>query len=98
MQAPGLAQVAAAKADGRWDNAYASARNMEFPAELLAAIAAEPAAKALFERLNASNRYALAFRLHNTKTPAGRAKKIAAFVEMLKRGETIYPNGKGKAR
>jgi uncharacterized protein YdeI (YjbR/CyaY-like superfamily) len=46
--------------------------------------------------LNAQNRYALAFRLHNLKTDAGRKKKIAAFVEMLKRGETIYPNGKGR--
>lgn len=97
MQPPGLAQVEAAKADGRWDNAYASARTMEFPKDLLAAIEAEPAAKSLFEQLNATNRYALAFRLHNMKTPAGRTRKIAAFVDMLKRGETIYPNGKGKA-
>ncbi|HEV7277774.1 MAG TPA: YdeI/OmpD-associated family protein [Devosiaceae bacterium] len=97
MQPPGLAQVEAAKADGRWDKAYASPRSMEFPKDLLTAIEAEPAAKALFEQLNATNRYALAFRLHNMKTPAGRTRKIAAFVDMLKRGETIYPNGKGKA-
>ena len=48
----------------------------------------------LFQRLNAQNRFSLAFRTQNMKTPAGRAKKIAGFVEMLKRGETIYPNGK----
>jgi uncharacterized protein YdeI (YjbR/CyaY-like superfamily) len=42
-------------------------------------------------KLNAQNRFALAFRLHNMKTEAGRKKKITAFVEMLKRGETLYP-------
>ena len=98
MQPPGLAQVEAAKADGRWDNAYASARNMVPPDDLMSAIEAEPAALELFGRLSAQNRFALYFRVHNMKTPAGRAKKIASFVEMLKRGETIYPNGKGKAR
>ena len=59
-------------------------------------IEAEPKALALFETLNAQNRFSLAFRTHNMKTPAGRARKIAGFVEMLKRGETIYPNGKKK--
>lgn len=97
MRPPGLAQVEAAKADGRWDAAYASGRNMAPPDDLMAAIAAEPAAQEMFGKLNAQNRYALAFRVHNMKTPAGRAKRIAAFVEMLKRGETIHPNGKGKA-
>jgi uncharacterized protein YdeI (YjbR/CyaY-like superfamily) len=69
---------------------------MEFPPDLLAAIEAEPKALDLFQRLNAQNRYSLAFRLHHMKTEAGRKKKIADFVAMLKRGETIYPNGKGK--
>ena len=69
---------------------------MEFPADLLAAIEAEPKALDLFQRLNAQNRYALAFRTHKLRTPEGRARKIATFVEMLKRGETIHPNGKGK--
>ena len=97
MQPPGLAQVEAAKADGRWDKAYASGRNMVPPDDLMAAIEAEPAALKVFGRLSAQNRFALSFRVHNMKTAAGRAKKIASFVEMLKRGETIYPNGKGKA-
>jgi uncharacterized protein YdeI (YjbR/CyaY-like superfamily) len=96
MQPPGLAQVEAAKADGRWDNAYASARTMAFPDDLLAAIEAEPQALDLFQRLNAQNRYALAFRIHNVKTEAGRKKRIAAFVDMLKRGETPYPNGRSR--
>ena len=57
----------------------------------LPAVGAEPEAQAVFETLNSQNRYALAFRTVNMKTEAGRRKKIVAFVEMLKRGETIYP-------
>jgi len=91
MAAPGLAQVEAAKADGRWDRAYASGKDMTIPADLQAAIDAEPAAKAMLATLSAQNRFALAFRLHNMKTEAGRTKKIETFVEMLKRGETFYP-------
>ena len=91
MTEHGLAHVEAAKADGRWQRAYAGARDMAIPADLQAAIDADPAARATFATLSAQNRYALAFRLHNLKTEAGRARKIAAFVEMLKRGETIYP-------
>ncbi len=48
----------------------------------------------MLAKLSAQNRFALAFRLHNMKTEAGRKKKIASFVEMLKRGETIYPQKK----
>jgi len=91
MTPHGLKQVEAAKADGRWDRAYASVREMELPADLLAAIAAEPAAQAMLPTLTSQNRFALAFRVHNMKTEAGRRKKIAAFVAMLARGETIYP-------
>lgn len=96
MTPAGHAAVAAAKADGRWDKAYHGSAKMSIPDDLLAAIEAEPAALDLFLRLNSQNRFALAFRLHNMKTAAGRARKIATFVDMLKRGETIYPNGKTK--
>jgi uncharacterized protein YdeI (YjbR/CyaY-like superfamily) len=96
MQPSGQAEIDRAKADGRWAKAYHGAAKMEFPADLLAAIEAEPKALDLFQRLNAQNRYALAFRLHQLKTPAGRAKRVVAFVEMLARGETIHPNGKAK--
>jgi uncharacterized protein YdeI (YjbR/CyaY-like superfamily) len=91
MTEHGLKHVEAAKADGRWDRAYASGRTMTIPEDLQAAIDAEPAARAMLDRLSAQNRYALAFRLHAMKTEAGRKRKIAAFVEMLKRGETVYP-------
>ena len=83
----GLKEVDAAKADGRWARAY-NTKDMK------AAIDAEPKAKAMLGKLSAQNRFALAFRTHNMKTEAGRAKKIAALVAMLKRGETIYPQGK----
>jgi uncharacterized protein YdeI (YjbR/CyaY-like superfamily) len=94
MTAHGLAHVEAAKADGRWDRAYKSGKDMKIPADLQAAIDAEPKAKAMLAKLSEQNRFALAFRTHNMKTPAGRKKKIEAFVGMLKRGETIYPQGK----
>jgi uncharacterized protein YdeI (YjbR/CyaY-like superfamily) len=91
MTAHGLAHVEAAKADGRWAKAYASGKAMKIPDDLQAAIDASPEAKAMLGRLTEQNRFALAFRTHNMKTPAGRQKKIAALVEMLERGETIYP-------
>ena len=92
MTAHGLKHVDAAKTDGRWDKAYGTtAESMPLPQALLDAIAADPAARATYDSLTAQNRFALAFRIHNLKTEAGRTKRIAAFVEMLKRGETIYP-------
>lgn len=91
MTEHGLTHVETAKADGRWDRAYGAGKDMKIPEDFQAAIDADPAAKAMLGKLNAQNRFALAFRVHNMKTAAGRAKKIAAFVEMLRRGETIYP-------
>ena len=91
MTEHGLKQVELAKADGRWDRAYASGQAMVIPDDLIAAVKAVPKAKATLAKLNAQNRFALAFRLHQLKTEAGRKRKIAAFVEMLKKGETIYP-------
>ena len=94
MTPHGLRQVELAKADGRWNRAYKNGKNMQIPADLMAAIAAEPKAKKMLATLSAQNRYALAFRMHNLKTEAGRKKRIEAFVAMLKRGETIYPQRK----
>jgi uncharacterized protein YdeI (YjbR/CyaY-like superfamily) len=90
----GLKEVDAAKADGRWDRAYMSGKALKIPDDLQAAIDAEPEAKRTLQGLSEQNRFALAFRLHNMKTEAGRRRKIQAFVEMLNRGETIYPQGK----
>ncbi len=85
MTAHGLRHVEAAKADGRWDRAYGGSKDMTIPPDLQAAIDAEPNARAMLPRLSAQNRFALAFRLHNLKTEAARQRRIAAFVEMLKR-------------
>jgi uncharacterized protein YdeI (YjbR/CyaY-like superfamily) len=94
MTGHGLRHVEAARTDGRWARAYKSGKDMKIPADLQAAIDAEPKAKAMLTKLSAQNRFALAFRTHNMKTEAGRKKKIETFVAMLKRGETIYPQGK----
>lgn len=94
MTPHGQRQVDAAKADGRWDAAYApirSASNASIPEDLRAAIDANPRALKTFHTLTKQNLFALAFRTGNMKTPAGRAKKIAALVDMLARGETIVP-------
>ena len=94
MTPHGQRQVDAAKADGRWDAAYApmrSATAATIPADLRAAIEANPKARKTFRTLGRVNLFALAFRTNNMKTPAGRAKKIAALVAMLARGETIVP-------
>ncbi|RWL77795.1 MAG: hypothetical protein EOR68_17915 [Mesorhizobium sp.] len=94
MTEHGLREVEAAKADGRWDRAYAGSKKMVLPPDLQAAIDAEPKAKAMLEKLSAQNRFALAFRTHNMKTEAGRRKKIADLVAMLMRGDTIHPQKK----
>ena len=94
MTEHGLKQVEAAKADGRWERAYRSGKDMKIPDDLQAAIDAEPEAREMLGKLSEQNRFALAFRTHNMKTEAGRKKKIESFVEMLKRGETIYPQRK----
>lgn len=89
MTEHGLRHVEAAKADGRWDASYGT--TMDAPADLLAAIAASPAASQFYRTLTAQNRFALTFRTISLKTPAARARKIDGFVAMLERGETIYP-------
>jgi uncharacterized protein YdeI (YjbR/CyaY-like superfamily) len=94
MTEHGLRQVDAAKADGRWERAYGSGRDMKIPADLQAAIDAEPKARQMLEKLSEQNRFALAFRTHNMKTAAGRKRKIESLVAMLERGETIYPQGR----
>jgi uncharacterized protein YdeI (YjbR/CyaY-like superfamily) len=90
MQAPGHAQVEAAKADGRWARAYDGARTSTVPEDLLAALEAEPKAKAFFATLNASNRYAVLWRIQTAVKPETRARRITQLVEKLARGETIH--------
>ena len=91
MQPAGLAEVERAKADGRWDVAYASQSKAEVPDDLQAALDAEPAAKAFFATLKGANRYAILYRIHDARTEKTRAARIAKFVSMLALGKTIYP-------
>ncbi|CCH17017.1 YdeI/OmpD-associated family protein [Micromonospora lupini] len=91
MLPPGRAAVEAAKADGRWAAAYAPSSEAEVPADLLAAIAAEPAAQAMFDVLTKTNRFALIHRLNAVKRAETRERKIGEFVAMLARHETVYP-------
>ena len=101
MTPHGQRQVDAAKADGRWAAAYAPQRSMDastIPADLRAAILANPRAKKTFATLNKRNLFSLAFRVSAMKTPAGRAKKIAALVAALARGEMIAPDVPARVR
>jgi uncharacterized protein YdeI (YjbR/CyaY-like superfamily) len=94
MTPHGQRQIDAAKADGRWDAAYAPIRSASvesIPADLRAAIDASPRARKTFATLSKMNLFALAFRTNNMKTAAGRARKIAELVAMLERGDRIVP-------
>ncbi len=91
MTPPGLAQIETARADGRWDAAYPPQSRAEAPDDLLAALEAQPAAKAFFATLTGANRYAILYRLHNAKTERTRVARIGKFVSMLAQGRTIYP-------
>ena len=99
MSLHGLRKVNAAKANGRWDAAYApmrTATEASVPADLRAAIEANARARTTFRSLKRQNYFALAFRTNSMRTPAGRANKIAALVAMLARGETIVPEPHSK--
>jgi uncharacterized protein YdeI (YjbR/CyaY-like superfamily) len=90
MQPAGLREIERAKADGRWEAAYASPSKIEVPEDLRAALAANPAATEEFEQLNANNRYAILYRVHDAKRADTRARRIERFVAMLARGERIH--------
>jgi uncharacterized protein YdeI (YjbR/CyaY-like superfamily) len=91
MRPAGTAEVERARADGRWQAAYEGQRAIAVPADLAAALAAEPKAQAMFEILTSQNRYAILFRTAGAKRAETRARRIEQFVAMLARGETIYP-------
>ena len=91
MHSAGLAAVEAAKADGRWDRAYDSPGTMTVPADLQAALDDHPKARAFFETLKGANRYAILYRIQTAVKPETRARRIAEFVKMLQRRETLHP-------
>ncbi|KAI0104066.1 bacteriocin-protection, YdeI or OmpD-associated-domain-containing protein [Hypoxylon sp. NC0597] len=94
MTEAGRHAVSAAKADGRWENAYAGQATAELPPEFLAAVAAVPTAQVTYESLTRQNRFAIYYRLNALKTQAGRERRIVALVDMLARGQTPYPQKK----
>ncbi|HEV2635384.1 MAG TPA: YdeI/OmpD-associated family protein [Actinocrinis sp.] len=91
MRPAGLLEVERAKADGRWDSAYEAQSTAEVPADLQAALDANPAAAEFFAQLNRTNRYAVLYRVQEPKRPATRAARIEKFVAMLEKHETIHP-------
>jgi uncharacterized protein YdeI (YjbR/CyaY-like superfamily) len=90
MRPAGLAAVEAAQADGRWDRAYAGPATMSVPEDLAAALAADPPAQREFEALDATNRYAVLWRVATAASPATRTKRIAALVQMLAEGRRFH--------
>lgn len=91
LRPAGLAEVERARADGRWDSAYEGSKNIEVPDDLTAALRSNRVASAAFERLSRQNRFAILYRIGAAKRPETRARRIAEFVAMLERGETMYP-------
>ncbi len=91
MQPAGLAEVERAKADGRWEAAYEPPSTAKVPADLRAALDADPAAAEFFDSLNSQNRYAILHRIHDAKRPDTRARRIAKYVAMCAAGERIHP-------
>lgn len=98
MHAAGLAEVERARADGRWDAAYAGSKSIEVPDDFAAALRAEPRAQAAFEQLDSRNRYAFLYRIGSAKRADTRARRIAQFVEMLARGEMLHPPATKRSR
>ncbi len=90
MQAAGLAAVDAAKADGRWEQAYHPSSTAEVPADFIAAVGRNAKAKAFYESLNKANRYAIYFRLTTAKKPETRERRFQQLLEMMKRGEKLH--------
>ena len=90
MRKSGVVQIDAAKADGRWAAAYAPASSAKVPADLQDALKSNPQAAKFFAALKGANRYAILYRIGSVKRPETRARKIAEYVAMLERGETIH--------
>ena len=90
MHPTGLAQIESAKADGRWESAYAPASTAEVPPDLQDALNRSPKAFAFFSTLKGANRYAILYRIGSLKKPETRTRKIAEYVAMLERGEALH--------
>lgn len=91
MRPAGMAEVEAAKTDGRWEAAYAGQATAEVPGDLQRELDASPVAREFFAGLNSANRYAILYRLEDAKKPETRERRLHRFVAMLERGEKIHP-------
>ncbi len=91
MRPAGLREIERAKADGRWQAAYAGQRSAAVPEDLRLALDAKPDAAAFFATLDRANRYAILYRIADAKRPETRTRRIETFVEMLARHETVHP-------
>jgi len=90
MRSPGLTQIASAKADGRWDAAYASQGAASVPDDLRRALEQDGTARAFFESLDGRNRYSILYRIQDAKKPETRARRIESYVTMLREGRKIH--------
>ena len=91
MKPAGIDAIERARADGRWDAAYEGQSASSVPTDLASSLAANPAAQAMFDRLDSANRYAVIYRVSTAKRADTRQRRIEQFVAMLARGETIHP-------
>lgn len=91
MRPPGLKQMELARADGRWEAAYESQSRITIPEDFQAELEKEPQARAFFDTLNSTNRYAILYRIQTAKKPETRLARIRKFIEMLLNGQRIYP-------
>jgi uncharacterized protein YdeI (YjbR/CyaY-like superfamily) len=91
MRPTGLAEVDAAKADGRWEAAYEGQRTVKVPEDLQRELDENPSARKFFASLDSANRYAIVYRLNDAKKPETRERRLRKFVEMLERREKIHP-------
>jgi uncharacterized protein YdeI (YjbR/CyaY-like superfamily) len=96
MRPSGMTQIELAKADGRWDAAYAGQRTAQVPDDLAAALAKNKKAEKFFAALDSTNRYAILFRINNVKKAETRARKVAEFVAMMRDGKKLYERGPKK--
>jgi uncharacterized protein YdeI (YjbR/CyaY-like superfamily) len=96
MRPSGMKQIELARADGRWDAAYAGQRAAQVPADFAAALAKNARAEKFFAALDSANRYAILFRLQNVKRPETRARKVTEFVAMMRDGRRLHERGTKK--
>ena len=98
LKPAGLAEITAAKSDGRWEAAYLSQSKADVPEDLTGALSKNKAAAQFFSVLDRANRYAIIYRVNDAKRAETRARRIEEYVKMLARGEALHPLKVPKSR